>query len=250
MFGSKYIGVVVPAYNEENHIELAVRNVPDFVDRIFVVNDGSTDSTYQKASTIAKQNEKVVVISHEENRGVGAAIIMGYKKCMEEGIDIAAVMAGDGDMAPAFLPQLLAPIVEGRADYVKTERLSRPEYIRGMSNWRRLGNWLLKWLTRIASGNYAIVDSQSGYTAISGDTLKRLNLDSIYTYYGYCNDMLVKLSVIKARILEVPAPYMYRRGPPTSQIRYSRYIPKVSWLLLRDFVWRLKVKWFNDGKPC
>ncbi|MFC2060267.1 glycosyltransferase family 2 protein [Chloroflexota bacterium] len=248
MFRGKYIGVVVPAYNEEKHIDSAIRNVPDFVDRIIVVNDASTDSTYENAASIALQSMKVLVISHKENRGVGAAIVTGYKKCLEEGIDITAIMAGDGDMDPAFLPDLLTPIIEDKADYVKTNRFSQPEYTRGLTKWRRSGNWLLRFLTRIASGNYAIVDSQSGYTAISREMLIKLNPDNIFTYYGYCNDMLVKLSALKARILEIPAPYMYRQDAITSKIRYHAYIPKVSWLLLRDFLWRLKVKYLNGGR--
>jgi hypothetical protein len=112
-----------------------------------------------------------------------------------------------------------------------------------MSYWRRFGNWLLRWLTRIAAGNYRIMDPQNGYTAITRETLGRVHLDGIYPWYGYCNDILVKLSVAGARICEVPMPARY--GDEKSKIRYHKYIPKVSLLLLRDFLWRLNVKYLR-----
>ena len=249
MYQDKRIGVVVPAYDEEEHIESAINSVPALADVIYVVDDGSTDETGKIARRLAGSISRITVISHTKNRGVGAAIATGLRKCLEEGVDIAAVMAGDNQMAPEYLKDLLTPIVDGRADYAKGERVSRPEQMKGMSNWRRLGNWSLKWLTRIASGDYGLLDPQGGYTAISYDTLKRLNLDSIYASYGYCNDILVKLIVLGARVVEVPTPYRNSRGSVTSKIRYSRYIPKVSWLLLRLFFWRLKVKYLKGDRP-
>lgn len=248
MYQGKTIGVVVPAYNEEEFIGSVVNTMPDFVDRVYVIDDASTDNTYQIASDIVGQNGRLVVITHEENRGVGAAIITGYKKCLEENVDIAVVMAGDNQMNPAELPKLLAPIVTGNADYVKGNRTLTRKHLQGMTRWRRFGNWLLRWLTRIASGNYKIMDPQNGYTAISQQTLEQINLDDVYPRYGYCNDILVKLSVGDARIFEVTMPARY--GSEKSKIRYSRYIPKVSWLLLRDFLWRQKMTLLRVRKTC
>ncbi len=245
MYKGKRIGVVVPAYNEERFIASVINTMPDFVDEIYVVDDASTDDTYQIASDIASQNGRSVVISHKENRGVGAAIVTGYKKALEENMDIAVVMAGDNQMNPDCLSSLLTPLIEGKADYAKGNRVSRPEHLKGMTNWRRFGNWLLKWLTRIASGNYEIMDPQNGYTAITRLALKRIDLDNVYPWYGYCNDILVKLSVAGSRICEVPIPARY--GTEKSKIKYRKYIPKVSMLLLRDFLWRLKIKYLHLG---
>lgn len=241
MYKAKNIGVVVPAYNEEKFIESVINTVPDFVDKIYVVNDASTDSTYEIACNTARQNERVVVITHEENKGVGAAIVTGYKKCLEEGMDIAVVLAADNQMDPTELPKLLAPIIEGNADYTKGNRMSSREYLQGMTHWRTFGNWLLRWLTRIASGNYKIMDPQNGYTAISKEALRQIDLNAIYRWYGYCNDILVKLSVAGVRVCETPMPARY--GDEKSKIRYSRYIPRVSMLLLKDFLWRLRMKY-------
>ena len=250
MYKGKKIGVVVPAYNEERFIEAVINTIPDFIDRIYVVDDASTDDTYKIASNIERQNGKLLVVKHKENRGVGAAIATGYKKALAEDIDIAVVMDGDNQMDPAQLPNLLTPIVEGNADYTKGDRMSRVGYSQGMTRWRRFGNWLLKWLTRIASGNYKIMDPQNGYTAMTQKVLRQIKLDSIYPYYGCYNDILVKLSVTGVRMVEVPIPARYQGEK--SKIKYSRYIPKVSWLLLKSFLWRLRVKYFKglkDDRP-
>ena len=188
----------------------------------------------------------MIVITHKENRGVGAAIVTGYKKALEENMDIAVVMAGDNQMDPAELPNLLAPIIAQNADYAKGNRVSHQSHLQGMTRWRCLGNWLLRGLTRIASGNYKLMDPQNGYTAITRRALQQINLDDVYPWYGYCNDILVKLSVADARICEIPMPARYQGE--ISRIKYSKYIPKVSMLLLRDFLWRLKMKYLTRGE--
>lgn len=245
MYKGKTISVVVPAYNEEKFIESVINNMPDFIDKIYVVNDASRDNTQEIASKATRQDGRLLIITHEENKGVGAAIVTGYKKCLEEGIDIAVVLAADNQMDPAELPKLLTPIVEGNADYTKGNRMSTREHLQGMTHWRRFGNWLLRWLTRIASGNYKIMDPQNGYTAISKEALRQIDLDGIYPWYGYCNDILVKLSVADIQVCETPIPARY--GDEKSEIRYREYIPRVSMLLLRDFLWRLRMKYI--AKP-
>jgi len=243
MYKNKKTGVAVPAYNEEGFIASVISTIPDFIDKIYVVDDASTDDTYKIASNIARQNGRLTVITHEKNRGVGAAIVTGYKRCLAEDIDIAVVMAGDNQMDPTQLPNILTPLVEGKADYVKGNRMAKAIYLQGMTRWRRFGNWLLRWLTRIASGNYKVMDPQNGYTAITRKALKQLDLDNVYPGYGYCNDILVKLSVAGAQICEISMPARY--GGEKSKIRYSRYIPKVSMLLLRDFLWRLRMRYLG-----
>lgn len=239
MYKTKTIGVVIPAYNEEKLITKVLERIPDYIDRVYVVNDGSRDNTEAIAAKLALITPiKVKVISHERNSGVGKAIVTGYKNCLADNIDIAVVMAGDNQMNPEQLPKLLAPILEDKADYTVGDRLSTRKHMKGMSQWRRLGNFLLKWLTRIAAWNFTICDPQNGYTAVTKQALSRLNLDKIYPRYGYCNDMLVKFSATGARIKQVRMPAVY--GKEKSKIKYHKYIPKVSWLLLKDFLWRIK----------
>lgn len=240
MYKGKKIGVVVPAYNEERFIAAVIRTMPEFVDRMYVVNDASTDGTKQAAAGVVGLNGRLNLIDHDLNRGVGAAIVTGYRRCLADGMDVVAVMAGDGQMAPSKLPNLLDPIVGDEADYVVGNRTSSRANMKGMTYWRRLGNWLLRWLTRIAAGNLSICDPQNGYTAISRRALTGLDLNRVYPRYGYCNDLLVKLSAAKARITQVSMPALY--GEEKSKIRYHKYIPKVSWLLLKDFAWRLTAR--------
>jgi glycosyltransferase involved in cell wall biosynthesis len=235
------IAVVVPAYNEELLIGDALSKVPDFVARIYVVNDCSTDRTQEIVEYYAAHDDSVIPLRHEENKGVGAAIVTGYKKALDDGIDVVAVMAGDDQMDPAFLPDLLDPVIDRKCDYTMGNRLVSPTYRKGMSKWRFIGNAVLTMLTKIASGYWQMMDPQNGYTAISKRALERISLDSLYPRYGYCNDLLVKLNVVGFRVINVPHPARY--GKEKSKIKYSTYILRVSWLLLSDFLWRLKTKY-------
>ncbi len=241
MYQGYKLGIVVPAYNEEELIKETLDNMPDSADRIYVVDDGSTDATRQAIE--ASNDERICILSNGQNRGVGAAVTTGYKKALEEGMDIAVVMDGDNQMDAKHMPKLLAPIIQGKADYARGNRLSKLEHRRGMSNWRFFGNWVLTLLTKIASGYWRIRDSQNGYTAITREALKRINLDRIYPRYGYCNDLLVKLNVAGCRVCDVPIPARY--GREKSKIRYGKYITTVSPLLLRCFLWRLRMKYFK-----
>jgi len=208
---------------------------------VYVVDDCSTDRTPEIIAEHLKEDGRVVHIRHEKNMGVGAAIVSGYKKALEEEMDVAVVMAGDNQMDPNYLPDLLDPIVEGKAEYTKGNRLLGPEYVRNMPKFRYIGNMILTFLTKVASGYWHLMDPQNGYTAISKKALEKINLDSVYHWYGYPNDLLVKLNVYGSRVLDVPIPAKY--GNERSKIKYTKYVIKVSWLLLKDFFWRLKEKY-------
>jgi len=237
MFQGRRVGVIVPAYNEESLVIPTIENMPSYVDRIYVINDGSTDGTHDVVAQMCARNDRVVLIDHMTNGGVGAAIITGYRRCLEDGMDVAVVMAGDNQMDPDQLPRLLTPIARGEAGYSKGNRMSSPEDMKGMSTWRRFGNWQLRWLTRVSTGNYKIMDPQNGYAAVSAEALRRIDLDSVYTYYGYCNDLLNKFGVARVPVAEVPMPARYQGEK--SKIKYSSYVVKVSWLLLSGFAWRM-----------
>lgn len=233
------IGVVVPAYNEELLIEETIKGIPKYVDRIYLIDDCSTDRTPHIIKEMT--DHRIVSVRHDKNKGVGGTIVTGYKLSLDDEMDIVAVMAGDNQMDPEQLPRLLTPILEGRADYTKGNRLISKDFRQGMSKWRSLGNGLLTMITKIGSGCWHIMDPQNGYTAISRQTLEVLNLDSIYPYYGYCNDMLVKLNTFNMRIEDVVMPSRY--GRETSKIKYSKYILKVAPMLFNGFLWRLKTKY-------
>lgn len=219
MYRERRIAVVVPAYNEELLIGPTLDTIPEFVDRVYVVDDCSADQTSMTIRERAARDPRIVSLRHETNSGVGAAIVTGYTAALAEDPDVVAVMAGDNQMDPAFLPKLLDPIVDGKADYAVGNRLINPDFRKDMSRWRFAGNAALTLLTKIASGYWQLMDPQNGYTAISKRALETIPLDAVYPRYGYCNDILVRLNVYGFRVKNVPHPARY--GLERSGIKYS-----------------------------
>ncbi|KKH40463.1 glycosyltransferase family 2 protein [Methanosarcina mazei] len=233
MYRKKSIGVAIPAYNESKLIEKTLGSVPPYVDKIYAVDDGSKDDTAEK---IKNFDDSRIVLIQQKNGGVGAAVTAGYKKALEDHIDIVAVMAGDNQMDPQYLPDLLDPIIDGKAEYTKGNRLVNSKYRKGMSAWRSLGNYILSFLNKIASGYWDLEDPQNGYTAISSRALKKLNLNEVYKGYAFENDMLVKLNIHDVSVKNVAIPARY--ADEKSKIRYSRFILKTSFYFIKALIWR------------
>jgi glycosyltransferase involved in cell wall biosynthesis len=247
MLEGKSVGVVVPAHDEESLIADTLGGVPGFVDRVLVVDDGSTDRTAELARDFG--DPRVEVIEHERNRGVGAAIVTGYRRALEYELDIVCVMAADNQMDPADLATLVQPVARGELDYAKANRLFTGQAWTLIPRTRYLGNAVLSMLTKIASGYWHVADSQSGYTAIARPMLAQLDLERVYPGYGFPNDLLVHLNVWNARVRDFPSRPVYGVGE-RSGIRYHRVVPRISWLLLRGFFWRLREKYvIRDFHP-
>jgi glycosyltransferase involved in cell wall biosynthesis len=247
MIGGKTIAVVVPAYNEEALVPETIAGIPSFVDRIVVVDDGSTDATAERADSFA--DPQIEVVSHDRNRGVGAAIVTGYKRALAERMDVTVVMAGDNQMDPEELETIAGPVLAGEVDYAKANRLISGRAWEVIPHSRYLGNAVLSLLTKIASGYWHVADSQAGYTAISLATLEQLDLDRVYTRYGFPNDLLVHLNVINARVRDVASRPVYGVGEK-SGIKIRSVVPRISWLLLKGFFWRLGAKYvIRDFHP-
>lgn len=202
------VAVVIPARDEAAWIAETVAAVPAFVDHVLVIDDASRDRT--AAIAAAAGDARLEVLSHLDNRGVGAAIITGYRRARALGADAVAVMAGDGQMDPADLPRVLGPVARGEADYVKGDRLRHPDVWRVMPLARLVGTAALAAITRRAAGLDALSDSQCGYTAISARALDALDLDAIWPRYGYPNDLILALAAAGLRIREVPVRPVYR----------------------------------------
>ena len=247
MLEGKTVAVVVPAYDEEALVATTIKGVPAFVDRIFVVDDASRDGT--AAAARAAGDPRVEVVAHARNSGVGAAIITGYQRALADGIDVSCVMAADNQMDPADLEKIALPVVRGELDYAKANRLISGEAWRVIPRSRYLGNAVLSMLTKIASGYWHVADSQSGYTAASKEMLEQLDLDRIYPGYGMPNDMLVHLNVWNARVRDIPSRPVYGVGEQ-SGIKIRKVIPRISWLLVKGFFWRMKEKYvIRDFHP-
>jgi glycosyltransferase involved in cell wall biosynthesis len=236
MFRQLRVAVVVPAYNEASKIAATVASIPDFIDDIFVIDDASSDDTAQHAN-VARATP-VEVIRHAENRGVGGAIATGYRRALATGADVAVVMAGDGQMDPEDLPALLAPIADGSADYVKGNRFKHPEIWSAMPTSRIVGNVLLSAATRVTSGYTHVFDSQCGYTAIHRRALEAIDLDVLWTRYGYPNDLLSRLFVAGVRVADVPVRPIYGEHW-RSGINVGTVLHPLPWVLLRSWGTRL-----------
>jgi len=331
MYDDHTVGVVIPAYNEAGFVGDVIETIPDYVDRIYPVDDCSTDGTWTEirevaaridgadsavsadggtapsgtsangaAATDASTNatttsgastsgtdsgatgaaavdgaprvdriddagaatdvdeipaadasadagfsRRVVPIRHAENRGVGGAIKTGYQRARVDEIDVTVVMGGDGQMDPGWMPDLLDPIVDGRAEYAKANRLLLPEHHDTMPGHRFVGNHILTGLTKIATGYWSVGDPQHGYTAISLEALETAGIDEMYEFFGYCNDLLIRLSAENLRVADVPCPLTY--ADEESHIAYREYIPRVSGMLLRSFLRRLWVDRSSAG---
>ena len=269
MYRGKRVAVVIPAYNEEGFVGRVIESLPAFVDRVYVVDDASTDGTWTQISAqrerheaAAEANEKnrnatdgaaavyalpstIIAYRQQSNRGRGAAIKWGYRRALDDGMDLVAVMDGDGQMDGRILGAVLDPVVDGCAGYAKGTRLADGASHEGMSPWRLFGNHLLTWLTRIASGYGRMTDPQNGYTAVSRETLERIDIESLFDDYGFCNDVLTVLNVNRERVADVKMNAVY--GDEVSGIRYSRFVPRLSRLLARRFAGRLRQSYLDCG---
>lgn len=273
MYEGCSVGVVVPGHDEEGFIGSVIDTVPSFVDALYVVDDCSTDGTWaeiqDRVAEVQVQVDggtvtgvdgtevpeglegpegpagpegppattRIVTFRHRRNRGRGGAVKTGYRAALTDGLDVVAVMDGDGQMDPEILEEIVEPVVREEADYVVGDRLSDPALRASMPRFRLFGNLLLTALTRVASGYWSLSDPQNGYTAISRRALAALDLDALYDDYGFLNDLLVRLHVRGFRVTNVRMPARY--GEETSGIRYSTFVPKLSLLLCRLYLYRL-----------
>jgi glycosyltransferase involved in cell wall biosynthesis len=211
------------------------------------VDDASGDATAERARGV--HDRRVEVLAHESNRGVGAAIVTGYKRALAERIDVTVVMAGDNQMDPSELESIVGPVARGEVDYAKANRLFTGRAWDEIPHTRYLGNAVLSLLTKIASGYWHVADSQAGYTALSLRALELLDLDRLYPRYGFPNDMLVHLNVWNASVRDVPSRPVYNVGE-RSGIKLRSVVPRISWLLLKGFLWRLREKYvIRDFHP-
>ena len=220
MYQGVSIGVVIPARNEAEHLGGVLSGIPSFVDKVVVVDDGSSDGTGELAG-----DADVVRL---EGEGVGSAIDHGHKRLLEvmDSNFISVVMAGDGQMDPDDMESLIAPIINHQAHHVKGERLDRAGK---MPLYRRIGTFILSILTTLACGQ-TIRDPQCGYTATSSEVLESWNWERSWKGYGYPNWWLMALSEEGWRVSHVPVRAIYEGQK--SGIRLSSFLPKVALMLL------------------
>ncbi len=255
MFRGLAVAVVIPAFNEADKIQATLASVPDFVDDVVVVDDGSRDGTAERAraaisGAVSRRHSEILV--HPLNRGVGAALATGYTRAAELGADLIAVMAGDGQMHPGDLPALLGPVADGRADYAKGNRLLWPGGWRQFPTVRLAGTIVLSALTRLATGYGQLSDAQCGYTVITRPMLQALDARRLYPRYGYPNQLLGRLAELGARVVDVPVRPVYgeawRSGlrPSKVALPLSRIL---SAMLVRRVVRAVRRRRYDPAQP-
>jgi len=223
------IAVVIPVYNEERFIQKVIQSIPLWIQTIIVVDDASTDSSSTQISNI--HDRRLTVLYHRTNHGVGASIVLGYRKALDLDCDIVVVMGGDAQMDPDDLPDLINPIIQKKADYVKGNRFMHAGTSGSMPFNRKIGNHLFTFMTQWALSNQHISDSQCGFTAISAKALRKLDLSKIYPRYGYPNDMLFQVANANCRISESPVKAIY--GSEKSGINPFTTVPQMVFLIFR-----------------
>ncbi|MCO7274279.1 MULTISPECIES: glycosyltransferase family 2 protein [Cellulosimicrobium] len=235
MYKGARIAAVVPAYREEAMIATVVTTMPDFVDDIVIVDDCSPDGTSDVVKAL--DDPRVTLVRHEVNKGVGGAIITGHRTAMGLGSDVNVVMAGDAQMDPDYLPDLLDPVTSGGYGFAKANRFFRPDSYTGMPRYRVFGNIVLSFLTKFASGYWHLFDPQNGYTAIRTSVLEKLALDRVAERYSFENDLLIHLNVAGTAAVDVPIPAVY--GAEVSSIRLGKVVPELLSLLFRGYWYRI-----------
>jgi len=232
--------VVIPAFKVAGHIKDVVESVPEGIDHVIVVDDACPESSGKAAEATGRAN--LTVVYHEKNLGVGGAMITGYRKALELGADIVIKMDGDGQMDPAYIQKLIEPLANGEADYAKGNRFRDFEKLRDMPKARLLGNSVLTFFIKAASGYWNVVDPVNGYTAIHRRALERLDLNRIANRFFFESDMLINLNIAGAVVRDVGIPARY--GEEQSNIVAWKLPLDFSIKLLRGLVRRVFLRYF------
>jgi glycosyltransferase involved in cell wall biosynthesis len=240
MLRGSSICVVVPAFRVAAQIGDVVRRMPAFVDRVIVVDDACPEESGDSAAKVA--DPRVTVVRHRSNQGVGGAMATGFQAALEAGLDVVAKCDGDGQMDPEDLPLLLDPLLDGQAEYAKGCRFHHADELRRMPVARLAGNIGLTFLTKLASGYWHVLDPQNGFVAIDAATLRQLPIAHLARDYFFENDMLIRLNVLGARVIDVALPARY--GTETSSLSPWRTLASFPARLLRGFVRRIVLKHF------
>lgn len=230
------IAVVVPCYKVSAQIADVIDQIGDEVTRIYIVDDCCPDDSAGRVD-ISRFPNRVTVVRHARNMGVGAAVMSGYKKAIDDGMDIVVKIDGDGQMDPRILPNFVAPIIAGEADYTKGNRFFEVDGVRSMPKIRIFGNAVLSFLTKLSAGYWDIFDPTNGYTAIHSAVARRLPYDKISQGYFFESDILFRLNILRAVVVDVPMEAKY--GDEVSNLKISRTIGDFLGKHIRNFIKRI-----------
>lgn len=231
-----HVAVVIPSYKVKKHILQVLRDIGGDIRRIYVVDDACPEGT----GRFVEQNcrdPRVRVLHLPENQGVGGAVMSGYQAAIADGAEIIVKIDGDGQTDPKLIPSFVAPILTGEADYTKGNRFYDIEKITSMPRARLFGNALLSLMAKMSTGYWNLFDPTNGYTAIHAEVAKRLPLEKISHGYFFETDILFRLNIIRAVVVDVAMEARY--GEEHSNLRINRIVGEFLFKHARNFLKRV-----------
>lgn len=207
MINGKKVAVIIPCYKVKAHILSVLMGIPEYVDHIIVVDDACTEASGKYAEENFK--DRLIVLFQNTNTGVGGAVLRGYQEAFRLGCHCFVKIDGDGQMHPEIMSKFIHPIMEGQADYTKGNRFFWPEGLESMPFVRKIGNAGLSFLTKLSTGYWDLMDPTNGYTALSKEAYSHLEKDKVAQRYFFESDMLFRLGIIRAVVLDVPMVAVY-----------------------------------------
>jgi dolichol-phosphate mannosyltransferase len=235
------ICVVIPCYREKAHILNVIDRIPDYVDHIICIDDCCPDNTGNYIKDNFEDN-RISVITHNNNQGVGGAMLTGYKISLDLSADIIIKIDGDGQMDPELIPQFINPIINNYADYTKGNRFFDIDKISSMPKIRLIGNAILSFMNKLSTGYWKIFDPTNGYTAINTKALSHIPLNKISNGYFFESDMLFRLSTLRAVVVDIPMSAKY--GEEASHVNIFNSLFVFSFLHTRNFIKRIIYNYF------
>ncbi|RRJ85240.1 glycosyltransferase family 2 protein [Aestuariirhabdus litorea] len=235
------VAVVIPCYKVSQHIMGVLEKIGPQIERIYVIDDNCPEHTGDTVEANCKDG-RVRVIRHTTNQGVGGAVMTGYRQAITEGMEVIVKVDGDGQMDPSLIPRFVTPILEGRADYTKGNRFFNPEEVRSMPRIRLVGNAILSFMTKISSGYWNLFDPTNGFTAIHANVAYMLPFNKISRRYFFETDLLFRLNILRAVVVDVPMAAHY--GDESSSLKIPNIIGEFLLKHLRNFSKRLLYNYY------
>jgi dolichol-phosphate mannosyltransferase len=235
------VAVVIPCYRVANHILQVCQDIPDIVALVYVVDDACPERSGQLVLE-NMHDSRVKVLFHEQNKGVGGAVMTGYQAALNDGADIIVKIDGDGQMDASLIQYFIQPIVAGLADYTKGNRFYDLGGLKSMPKIRIFGNAALSLLNKLSSGYWSIFDPTNGFTAIHANVCRRLSFSKISHRYFFETDMLFRLNTLRAMVMDIPMDAKYESE--ISNLKVAGVAGEFLWKHLRNFVKRIGYNYF------
>ena len=248
-FKNHSIAVVIPCYKVERHIREVVADIPEYITSIILVNDASPDKTGEILDQLAKENSKITVLHHSKNQGVGGSMITGFQEAIKQNMDAVIKIDGDGQMDVSYFSQMLKAIFEGKYNFVKGNRFFDQKMIQKMPAIRRIGNFGMGFLIKLASGYWNVFDPANGFFCIHTSTLKRIDLERVSKRFFFESSLLIELYYSGAKIKDIAMPAIYANEKSNLSVWKTLFTfpPKLFNAFLRRIWLRYFVYDFNIG---